>query len=78
MRIISGGHFYFSPLRLVAFQEPLTQPGAQELKSVLSRRAAGFADSLTVLQLLPESDRELVSNSVGLKIKHLSTSIFSY
>ena len=52
----------FSLVRLVAFQEPLTQAGALELKSVLSRRALGFADSLTVLQLLPASDRELVSS----------------
>ena len=50
--------------RLVAFQEPLTSTGTEELKSVLSRRATGFADSLTVLQLLPQSDRDMVSSSV--------------
>ena len=55
-------NFYFPLVRLVAFQEPLTHTGAVELKSVLNRRAAEFAGSLSVLELLPESDRQVVSN----------------
>ena len=46
--------------RLVAFQEPVSLSGGQELKSLLCRRTAKFVRTLNVLQLLPETDRQQV------------------